>query len=243
MGSLELLRSPDADKAHGQRLERTHSLVDMDSPDTSTAHTDVLADAASSSGLRRRLLGAGLIGLAGSLLPGLASRAGASPDQATTTAPPKRPSDSDLELLRFAQSAELAAKSLYDTALAGELGDTAKAVLTHVRNAHKAYAQTLAAEIGRTAPGAPDAALVEASSEAFAGSQSSVVAAAFELENVLVATHTEVIGLLTGVDGARIIGSIVPAESRHALVLGDLAGVTELDDLLINSATALTAEG
>ena len=47
----------------------------MDSPDTSTAHTDVLADAASSSGLRRRLLGAGLIGLAGSLVPGLASRA------------------------------------------------------------------------------------------------------------------------------------------------------------------------
>ncbi len=216
----------------------------MDSPDTSTASTDVLADGASSTGLRRRLLGAGLIGLAGSLLPSLASRASASPDQTTTTAPPERPSDDDLTLLRFAQAAELAAKSLYDTALAGELGETTTAALTHIRDAHQAFAQALGAEIGKSAPGKPDAAVVEASIDAFGGGRSSVLAAGFELENVLVATHTDVIGLLLGVDGGRLIGSIITAEARHALVLGDLAGTTDLDELLINNATALTpAEG
>jgi hypothetical protein len=216
----------------------------MDSPDTSTAGTDVLVDVASSTGLRRRLLGAGLIGLAGSLLPSLASRAGASPDQTTTTAPPKRPSDDDLTLLRFAHSAELAAKSLYDTALGGELGEATTAVLTHIRDAHQAFAQALNAEIGKTAPGEPDAAILEASTDAFGGGQSSAVAAGFDLENVLVATHTDVIGLLTGVDAGRLIGSIITAEARHALVLGDLDGATELDALLINDATALTpAEG
>jgi len=216
----------------------------MDSPDTSTAGTDVLADVASSTGLRRRLFGAGLIGLAGSLLPSLASRAGASPDQTTTTAPPKRPSDDDLTLLRFAQTAELAAKSLYDTALGGELGEATTAVLTHIRDAHQAFAQALSAEIGKTAPGEPDAGILEASTDAFGGGQSSAVAAGFDLENVLVATHIDVIGLLTGVDGSRLIGSIITAEARHALVLGDLAGATELDALLVNDATALApAEG
>lgn len=217
----------------------------MDSPDTSTAGTDVSTDAASSSWLRRRLLGAGLIGLAGSLVPSIASRAAASPDQATTTtAPPKRPTDDDLVLLRFAQSAELAAKSLYDAALTGELGETTIAALTHVRDAHQAFGQALSAEIGKTAPGTPDQAILDASIEAFSGTRSSVVAAGFDLENILVATHTDVIGLLTGIDGARLIGSIITAEARHALVLGDLAGRTELDELLVNNAVALTpAEG
>jgi hypothetical protein len=228
----------------GSDLERTHSLVDMDSPDTSTVDTGVSADVASPSGFRRRLVGAGLIGLAGSLVPGLAARAGASPDQTTTTAPPKRPSDADLELLRFAQAAELAAEALFDTALTSELGATGTAVISAVRDAHQAFAQALAAEIGRTAPGAPDATIVEASTAAFSGNQSSIMAAAFDLENVLVATHTDIIGQLTGVDGARLISSIIIAESRHAVTFGELAGRTDLAELLDNAATALTpAEG
>lgn len=218
--------------------------MDMDTPDSAAAVPT--AEVASTPGLRRRLVGAGLIGLAGAALaPAFAARAGASPEQATTTtAPPKRPSDADLELLRFAQTAELAAVALYRTALGGELGDTTRAVLTHLHDAHLAYGQSLAAEIGRTAPGAPDAAIVEANTEAFSGSQSSVVAAALALENVLVATHTELVATLEGIDGTRLIASIVVAESRHAAVLADLGGATELDALLLNDATALVpAEG
>ena len=224
-------------------IERTHSLVDTDMPDTATAADP--ADVASTNGLRRRLVGAGLIGLAGSLVPGLAARAGASPDQATTTtAPPKRPSDADLELLRFAQTAELAAQALYAAALGTDLGPATAAVVTKVRDAHKAYGQALAAEIGRTAPGTPDATIVDGLTAAFTGGQAGFVAAAAELENTLVATHTEVIGALEGIDGAKLIASIVIAESRHAVVFADLAGASGLDDYLLNEATALApAEG
>jgi hypothetical protein len=212
-------------------------------PDPATAA--VTADAASTNGLRRRIVGAGLIGLAGSLVPSLAARAGASPDQATTTtAPPKRPSDADLELLRFAQTAELAAQSLYTKALATDLGPATAAVVAKVRDAHQAYGQALAAEIGRSAPGTPDATIVGDLEGAFTGGQAGMVAAAAQLENTLVATHTEVIGALEGIDGARLIASIVIAESRHAVVFNDLAGNTGLDDYLLNEATALApAEG
>jgi hypothetical protein len=215
----------------------------MDSPDTSTAHTDVLADAASSSGLTRRLLGAGLIGLAGSLVPGIASRAGAStPEQATTTtAPPRQPDASDIALLSFAQTVELAATRLYDLALAGDgIGEVTRSVITEVRAAHLAYGQSLAALIGRTFPGEPLQSLVDESSEAFSGDQASIVAAAVDLENQIVATHTDVVGQLNGINGARLLASILIAEARHALVFADLAGRTELDDLLVNDATALT---
>ncbi len=217
----------------------------MDSPDTSTAGTDVSTDVASSSGFRRRLLGAGLIGFAGSIVPSIAAHAASSPDQATTTtAPPKRPSDDDLVLLRFAMAAELAATSLYTTALASDLGEATIAAITHVRDAHQAFGQALNAEIGTTAPDAPDAAILEASIGAFTGARSAMLSAGLDLENILVATHTDVIGRITGIDGARLIGSIITAEARHALVLGDLAGLTELDDLLGNDAIALTpAEG
>lgn len=216
----------------------------MDTPDTAAA--DAWADTASpsgSSGLRRRLLGAGLIGLAGALVPNLAGRTGASPDQTTTTAPPRRPDDADTVQLEFAQTLELTAKGLYDLALASaELGDTTRAIITEVAAAHLAYAQALGALLGRSFPGEPLQALVDEGTEAFTGSQADVVAAAADLENVIVATLAEMIGVLSGINGAALVSSMLIAESRHALVFSDLAGRTELDELLLNDATALVPE-
>ena len=198
---------------------------------------------ASILGLRRQLLGAGLIGLAGAFLPSLASAAGASPDQTTTTAPPRQPDSADLTQLAFAQTAELAAHRLYGLALATDgLGDTTQAVMTEVRAAHLAYAQALGALIGRTAPGVPLQALVDEGTAAFTGGQTGIVAAAADLENVIVATLTEMVGVMNGVNGARLLSSMLIAESRHALVFNDLAGRTEFDDLLLNDATALVPE-
>lgn len=208
-------------------------------PDPAPAVIDA-ADVASPHGLRRRLVGAGLVGLAGSLLPGLATRAGAAPDEA----PVRQPTEDDLVLLRFAQQAELAAVSLYTTALSTELGPVTEAVLGRVRDAHLAYSQALGAEIGRTAPGSPAADLVTELEPAFAGPQSGMISTALGLENTLVATHTQLIGTLRSSNAAKLIASVVIAESRHAVVLADLSGVTEVDAYVVNDATPLEpAEG
>ena len=63
------------------------------------------------------------------------------------------------------------------------------------------------------------------------------------LENIAVATHTEVVGALQGTDGAALIASILVVEARHVVVLLDMAEQTDLDALLVNDAAALSAEG
>jgi rubrerythrin len=218
--------------------------VDIDSPATPTA------DAADGSSLRRRLLGAGLVGLAGSLLPTLASRAGATsvpPDStpaATTTAPPRRPTSDDAALLGFAQQVELAAVVLYDQALAGRQSDGAnRSTLLTIRESHQAYAQALSAILGKSAPDVPAAEIVDQYGAAFTGLPGAMLTAAAELENIAVATHTELVGALQGTDGTALIASILVVEARHVVVLLDMAEQTDLDALLVNDAAALSAEG
>jgi hypothetical protein len=70
-----------------------------------------------------------------------------------------------------------------------------------------------------------------------------MLTAAAELENIAVATHTEVVGALQGTDGAALIASILVVEARHVVVLLDMAEQTDLDALLVNDAAALSAEG
>jgi hypothetical protein len=187
-----------------------------------------------------------MLGLAGALLPSLASQAGASapPDQTTTTAPPKRPTTDDSTMLAFGREVELAAVSLYDTALRGDaITDELRPTFEFIRQSHVSYGQALGALLGQPAPPEPLASVVEQSKAAFSGSDvSALAAAAAELENIAVATHTEMIGQLVGTDGANLIASILIVESRNATVLTDIAGDADLDALLLNDAEPLTAE-
>jgi Ferritin-like domain len=216
--------------------------VHTDSTETTTA---VVAEEQPSGGLSRRLIGAGFIGLAGTLLPRLAGGAhAATPDATpapTTTAPPKRPQGEDVELLGFAQSVELAAAQLYHMVLsANMLGETTTAIVTAVEQSHTSFGQALNALLGRQAPGVASADLITAMTEGFSGNQASFLAAAGELEDTLVATHSELISQIAGVDGAELIASILVVEARHASVFADLAGETDLDALFLSDAQALT---
>jgi hypothetical protein len=212
--------------------------VHTDSPETSVP---VMADDQSSTGLRRRLIGAGIIGLAGSLLPRLASSAGAS--ATTTTAPPQRPSADDAALLGFAQNFELAAVDLYAVALASDgLSDDTRHIITTVRQAHLSYTQSITALLGRDAPGTPLPEAVDTYGDSFAGDEASIVEAAAALEDTAVATHTELIGQLQGTDGVQLLAAMTIAEARHTLVFNDLAGVTDPDDLIFTAAEALAPE-
>jgi hypothetical protein len=194
---------------------------------------------------RRRLFGA-TVGGALSLVPFLSGRASAGSGETTTTPPPRRPTDDDVVLLSFAQTVEWAARDLYDIALDGDsLDDTVRPVVQTIREAHESYAQAISAMLGREAPNEAAAEVVEVLSEAFGGAQADVMEAAVLLESTAVATHENILGLLDGVDGSELVASILIVEARHGTVLRNLAGVSELDDLLFTEeADALTpAEG
>lgn len=216
------------------------SFVDMDMPAVSTAAP--IGDTPD-VGLRRRILGASLFGLAGALVPSLASRASASPDT-TPVSSPQRPTTADSVLLGVAQRLELAAVSLYDTALAGEaLTDDVRPTFGYIRQSHLAAAQALSALLGRSAPGQPLEDLLDEAADSFSSSSlTEVAAAAAELENLAAATHNDLVGALEGTDGAELVASILVIESRHATVLAKIAGKTDLDELLLNEAKSLAAE-
>jgi hypothetical protein len=220
---------------------------------------DVTEPASADSALRRRLLGIGLGGAAVSLLPFLMGRASATtpassptdttadttPATTTTTTPPKRPSGDDVALLGFLQSIELAARNLYDVALATDgFDDVQRAVLATIRESHDAYAASLSGMLGRDAPQVVNPVFDDLQS-AFAGDVSAVLQAAYGLESTAVATHTEILDQLQGTDGASLIASILIVEARHGTVLAYLNGATSFDDLLVNTeADALEpAEG
>jgi len=201
---------------------------------------------------RRRLLGAGLVGLAGTLVPQLSSRVAAStppntdgtatgdtePAATTTTAPARRPTDGDVSLLGFAQTLELAAVALYDQALGGDAVADQASLLATLRESHQAYAQVLSGFLGTKADGVASTDVVEQFGDGFGGSLDDVLAAAYALETTALATHTELVGQLEGTEGAALLSSILVAEARHATVLADLAGA-DLDAQLMSDAAAL----
>ena len=163
----------------------------------------------------------------------------------TTTAPSRRPTDSDVPLLGFAQGVELAARNLYDVALGTkDFDDNTRAVIAAIRESHDAYAASLSAILGRLAPQTVNP-VFDAMQSSFGGDLKSVLDAAYTLESTAVATHTDVLGKLQGTDGASLIASILIVEARHGTVLADLNGSTDLDTLLVDTeADALTpAEG
>ena len=202
--------------------------------------------------LRRRLLGIGLGGAAVSLLPFLTGRASAtttttstSTPATTTTAPPKRPTDDDVALLGFAQSVELAARQLYDVALgvSGLFDEVQRAVIATIRESHDAYAAALSGFLGRQAPQTVNP-VFDSLQSSFGGKLADVLGAAYALESTAVATHTEILGKLRGIDGAALIGSILIVEARHGTVLAHLNGSTGFDELLVDKeADALTPAG
>jgi Ferritin-like domain len=185
---------------------------------------------------RRGILAAGIGGAAISLLPFLTGRASA----ATETAPPKRPTSDDVSLLATAQQVELTATALYTQAIADVKGWTAEqaAVMVAMREAHLAFANSLSAILGKAAPGAPLDDLLASLGSSFAGDATNVIKAAADLESTAVATHTDVLGRLVGIDGAALIASIQIAEARHTTVLRSLAGSSDLAELLVDTEAA-----
>lgn len=195
-------------------------------------HTDVGDHVAATTG-RRALIGAGLVGAALAI-------AGGRPAAAAAPTASGAPTGTELELVEFAMRLELAARDLYDEAVsAGALGDIAVAM----RAQHEAYAQSISAFTGLSANGRNDE-VFDALSSSFGSSDDTAVAlAAYDLESIAVATHTELTRLLERPDSAALVASILVVEARHCAVLADAGGLgDDLDALLVNDADPLLPE-
>jgi Ferritin-like domain len=155
---------------------------------------------------------------------------------------PLRPTDADIELLGFAQSFELTARDLYQAALDGGLADGDLAdVFTALRDNHGEYANRLSGILGVDAQQQRDDALFDELVGSFEGGDLTAVATAGrELEATAVATHSDLIGRLEGIDGIAAVASIVVVEARQGAVLADVAGDgDDLDAILRDEAEPL----
>jgi hypothetical protein len=193
---------------------------------THTAEGDAAARAIST---RRGLLGASLAGTA-LLLVG----------RSTSASTGERVSAADLALLTFAQSLELAARDLYEAAIAAGADDPLFAVLA---DQHEAYAQGIAAFIGEPANTRDDALFGELEATFAVSDRTEVATAGYDLESAAVATHIELLAHLEDVDGAELVASMLAMEARHCVVLADLSGRgDDLDVLLVNTADPVLPE-
>lgn len=174
---------------------------------------------------RRALFGAGVIGAAIAL-------AGARPADAASGL-----SDADLVAAGFAISLELSARDLYDAAIAAGADADVWRVM---REQHEAYAYLLSGITGISAQSRNDEVFDSLSAD-FATSDPAM--AAFALENVAAATHTELVGMVEEGDIVAALASFVSMESRHAVVLAALSGQgDDFDALFVNGAAALSPE-
>ena len=101
----------------------------------------------------------------------------------------------------------------------------------------------LAGLIGVDAPQHRDDAIYDQFVAGFESSDTVAVAeAGYDLESTAVATHTELIGQLVGINGSTTIAAMLLVESRHCTVLAHIAGRgDDMAALIDNNATALSA--
>jgi hypothetical protein len=146
-----------------------------------------------------------------------------------TIAPPKKPSPEDVAVFSFAQSLELAAVQAYETVLGtGILAAEVQALAAEFASHHSQHGQAFAGLAGKAGTATANQSLIAQFGPLISAAKTQVelLTLLFNLENVTASTYTAALGQLTGTDGAAVVASIQPIESRHALVLGQVA---ELD--------------
>ena len=148
------------------------------------------------------------------------------------------PTSADKQLLDFALSAELSVHDLYITAInSGVLSADEKSMMEMFSEHHKSYAQSLNGLLGKAATNTRNEALYST----YAGQLTSAQAmnrVLQSIENTMVATHTDILSSLQGMDGATLVASIITVEARHAAVFGTLP-TANLSSALNSAAPSL----
>ncbi len=145
----------------------------------------------------------------------------------TTTLPPEKPQLSDLAILSFSQTIELAMVEIYTRALAtGRLGTSSAKAATAFQGHHRQHAQSYAGMSGKATVSVANQSLITAYTTLLqaATSEQDVLKILLDLEEAAAATYTANLASIIGTDPAALVGSVLPIEARHAVVIGEALG-------------------
>jgi hypothetical protein len=148
----------------------------------------------------------------------------------TTTLPPQAPQPSDIALMAFAQTLELALVQLYDVVLgSGHLDASTTPVIITFQSHHRGHGQSYAAFAGKAATSRANAGLLAQYIPRLqaATTQNELFSTLFDLENAAAGAYAAALARVIGTNPAGLVASILPIEAGHAVVLGQASGVTE----------------
>ncbi|MGE0878645.1 MAG: ferritin-like domain-containing protein [Acidimicrobiia bacterium] len=170
--------------------------------------------------LRRTAIGGATVAVGGALIDAGVLLA---PALAATQS---SPTEADRQLAGFAQGLELAAALAYDNGGKGSHPAEVKTVMALFAEHHRQHAQAMAAIAGRYNTGKPNDAIVKAFGIGdFARfATNGLLSSALQIENAAVSTYLNALGVLVGSDASGSVASILPIESRHAVVLAQVLG-------------------
>lgn len=233
-GSLDLAGGALSGKAGGDMTSKGPSSVD---PDLTVAALDA-PPTVSPSPTRRRLMVGALAALGTSAaVVGAARPVSAAPEER-----PNLPTEDDVALLMQAMRLELTARDLYRAALSSVSSDLAT-VIGVLGDNHGAYAEAIAGDTGLSANQIGRDDELFDSLEGDFTSAGSFPLAAHTLEQTAVATHKELLERYESSDAVELTGSIMLAEARHATVLADVAGVSDLAVVFATTEAPLSIDG
>ena len=126
------------------------------------------------------------------------------------------------------------------------MSDTAAGIAETFQTHHRQHAQATGSLAGVEAVKEPNASLVAAFVPQFqtAAAEQDLLRLAYQIENAAAATYAAALAHLSGTDPAAMLASILPIESRHAIVLGQALGlgVRDLAPTIENVKNAATPD-
>lgn len=141
-----------------------------------------------------------------------------------STTAAQAPRQSDVEVVKFAQSIELAAVAAYRAALqTGLLDSPGTAALTLFAGHHQEHADSFDQMLGEQKATDPNAQILSVYRAPIqsATDQTGILEVALKIEEAMASTYLFGLGQI-GIDGAKLLASILPVESQHATALGTL---------------------
>lgn len=151
--------------------------------------------------------------------------------QSTTTTEKPKEGLTEPETMAFLESLELTAAASYEAATASGLAPESATTFAQFSDHHRQHAQTVGAVAGPEAKGKSNPKLAQVTNDQMnqASSAKALIKILFDLEGALAATYLAALGTLQEDPHETLAASILPVESQHAVVLGRLIGLSEVD--------------